>query len=297
VSRRAVLAGVLLAGLVGLVPGVWAQDTSNLVTETVFVPPVSFVGDLVEARLTLLLPEGKALLPPLSLPTQSWVLFRDVQVRHDPPFERVTIKYIPFAPGVKTLPPLVLGDITLDGVKISTNSLLGKEAPSELHPPREQLLLPHTELFVFLAFLLLIVLPLAVWRFFRPAVELFEAFVRRKDRHRAWRQLTRDLKKLQSRALAISGPEFYTEFSRLVRAYLGGRFARDFHTLTAYEVRSLLQPLPPAWTAEWVRLVHRADVVRFDAQEPPEQEKLDDLESLRREAGRLEGKEAPRVDL
>lgn len=289
------LLGVLLS--VGMPWTAGAQDSSNLVTETLFVPPVSFVGDLVEARLTLLLPEGKALLPPLSLPSQDWVLFRDVQVRHDPPFERVTIKYIPFAPGVKTLPPLVLGDITLDGVRISTDSLLGKDAPSELMPPRDQMLLPHTELLVFLAFLLLVVLPLLTWRFYRPGTQLVRMLWKRADRRRAWRQLTRDLKKLHSRALALPGPEFYTEFSRLARTYLGARFDRDFGTLTAHEVRALLQPLPPAWTAEWVRLVHRADVVRFDAQEPPEQEKLDDLESLRREAGRLEGKEAPRVDL
>jgi len=105
------------------------------------------------------------------------------------------------------------------------------------------------------------------------------------------------VKKLQSKALALDGPAFYTEFSRLLRTYLGSRFSKDFSTLTAGEVKVLLKPLPPAWTAEWVRLVHRADVVRFDAQNPREQEKLDDLEALRREAGRLEGKEATRVDL
>jgi len=273
----------------------WADDSP--VTETVFVPPVFYVGDQVEARLTLLLPEGKALLPPLNLPAQSWVLIRDVQVRHDPPFERVTVKFVPFAPGVKTLPPLVLGDLTLDGVKISTNSLLGKEAPSELEPPRDQLLLLHTELFVFFAFLLVIVLPLVAWRFFRPVVHLVRAFWKRSDRHKAWRLLNKDLKRLHSKALSLSGPEFYTQFSQLVRSYLGDRFDRDFRTLTASEVQVLLAPLPPAWTSEWVRLVHRADVVRFDAQEPPEREKLDDLDTLRRQAGYLEGKEAPHVDL
>ncbi len=286
-----VLAAALLLG------GTTSAQDNSLVTESVFVPPVYFVGDLVEVRLTLLLPEGKAILPPLSLPSQSWVLIRDVQVRHDPPFERVTVKFVPFAPGGRTLPPLVLGDITLEGVRISTNSLLGKSTPTELAPPREQLLLPHTELLLFLAFLLLIVLPLGVWRFFRPAAVLVQNFWKRSDRHRAWRLLNKDLKKLQSRALALRGPEFYTQFSQLVRLYLGARFDRDFQTLTADEVRTILQPLPAAWTAEWVRLIHRADVVRFDAQEPPEQEKLDDLESLRRESGRLEGKEAIRVDL
>jgi len=268
-----------------------------MVAETVFVPPTSFVGDLVEVRLTLLLPEGKALLPPLSLPTQDWILIRDVQVRHDPPFERVTIKFVPFAPGAKVLPPLVLGDITLDGVKISTGSLLGKESPSELLPPRDQMLLPHTELFVFLAFLVVIVLPLAAWRFLGPLVHLLRQAWKRTDRRRAWRQLSKELRKLQGRVLALKGPEFYTQFTHLARTYLGTRFDRDFGTLTADEVRLLLAPLPPAWTAEWVRLIHRADLVRFDGQDPPEADKLADLEALRREAGRLEGKEASRVDL
>jgi hypothetical protein len=277
--------------------GLWGQDIASPITETVFVPPMFYVGDQVEVRLTLLLPEGKALMPPLSLPAQSWVLIRDVQVRHDPPFERVTVKFVPFAPGVKTLPPLVLGDLTLSGVRISTNSLLGKDAPAELQPPRDQLLLPHTELFVFLSFLLVIVLPLAVWRFLRPVVSAVRRLWKRSDRHRAWRALLKDLKRLQSTAMASGGPEFYTELSRLARLYLGGRFDRDFGTLTAAEVRVLLQPLPPSWTAEWVRLIHRADVVRFDAQQPPVGERLDDLDTLRREAGRLEGKEAPHVDL
>ncbi len=82
--------------------------------------------------------------------------------------------------------------------------------------------------------------------------------------------------------MALPGPEYYTEFSRLVRSYLGNRFDLDFGTVTAAEARGLLQPLPPAWSAEWVRLIHRADVVRFDAQDPPVGERLDDLETLRR---------------
>jgi len=283
--------------LVGAQLGLWADETPSPVTETVFVPPVFYVGDQVEVRLTLLLPEGKSLLPPLSLPSQDWVLIRDVQVRHDPPFERVTVKFVPFAPGVKTLPPLVLGDLTLDGVRITTNSLLGKEAPPELQPPREQLLLPHTELVVFLSFLVVIVLPLVSWRFFRPLAGLVRAFWRRSDRRRAWRQLGKEIKKLQSQAMAASGPEFYTEFSQLVRAYLKGRFDRDFDTMTAQEVLGILRPLPPAWAGEWARMIHRSDVVRFDAQEPPVQERLDDLDSLRREVGHLEGKDSPHVDL
>ena len=286
-----------LALLAVLSTAAMAEESSNNVTATVFVPPVYYVGDLVEARLTLLLPEGKTMLPPLSLPNQPWILVRDVQIRHDPPFERVTVKFVSFAPGAKVLPPLVLGDVTLDGIRISTNSLLGKDSSSELQPPRDQMLIAHTELFVFLAFLLVIVLPLVTWRFLSPALLFFRRLQRRTDRHRAWRQLQKDLKKLQSKVLALSGPEFYTAFNQLVRTYLGGRFDRDFLTLTAGEVKTLLSPLPQAWRSEWVRLIHRSDVVRFDAQEPPEREKLDDLDVLRREAGHLESKEAHLVNL
>ncbi len=275
----------------------WADDASTSITDTVFVPPTSYVGDLVEVRLTLLLPEGKTLLPPLSLPNQPWVLVRDVQIRHEPPFERVIVKYVPFAPGIKVLPPLVLGDVTLDGIRISTNSLLGKEAPTELQPPRDQLLVSHTELFVFLTFLVLIVLPLAAWRLAGPLGHFFQGLRRSGDRHQASRQLHRELKKLQAKVMALSGPEFYQQFSHLVRTYLGNRFQRDFQTLTASEVRELLAPLPVAWTEEWVRLIHRADVVRFAAEEPPQREKLDDLDLLRREAAHLDSKEAPVVDL
>lgn len=288
-SLAAVL--LLLGGLAS------AEDSGSLVTATVFVPPVSFVGDQVEARLTLLLPEGKSLLPPLSLPSQPWVLIRDVQVRHDPPFERVTVKYVPFAPGNRVLPPLVLGDITLENVHISTNSLLGKDVPPELLPPREQLLLPHTEILVFLLLGALVLVPLLVWRLVAPLRRLSAAWQQRLSRRRSWRHLLKEVRRLQGRALAVSGPEFYTELTHLVRLYLGARFGRDVQALTSQELRDLLGPLPPAWAAEWVRLIQRADRVRFDAQDPPGQERLEDLAALSREAAHLEGREVPSAHL
>lgn len=274
----------------------WSQADTSLVTGAVFVPPVYYVGDLVELRLSLLLPEGKSLLPPLGLPTAPWVLIRDVQVRHEPPFERVTIKFVPFAPGTKALPPLVLGDITLDGIKVSTNSLLGKDSP-ELTPPRDQMLLPHTELFLLFCLVLLLVLPWAVWRLVKPAARWTAAVRKRSARRRAWRRWTKDIRKLRAAALALDGPEFYTQLSYLARSYLGSRFDHDFGTLTAVEAQDVLLPLPPAWRSEWVRLLRRSDIVRFDAQNPSDAEKLDDLDALKREAGRLEGKEAVLADV
>ncbi len=287
---------VLALSLVLAAAPAWPQAADSLVTGAVFVPPVYFVGDLVELRLSLLLPEGKAILPPLSLPTAPWVLIRDVQVRHEPPFERVTIKFVPFAPGIKTLPPLVLGDITLDGVKVSTNSLLGKDPP-ELTPPRDQLLLPHTEIFLLFCLIVLLVLPWMIWRLVKPAAKWTSALRKRGARRRTWRRWIKDIRHLRAAALSLGGPEFYTQLSQLARVYLGARFDQDFGTLTPVEAQDVLQPLPPAWRAEWVRLLRRSDVIRFDAQNPSDAEKLDDLDALRREAGRLEGKEAVVADI
>ncbi len=286
--------GVVLA--LSLAAPVWSQTDTSLVTGAVFVPPVYYVGDLVELRLSLLLPEGKSMLPPLSLPTASWVLIRDVQVRHEPPFERVTIKFVPFAPGTKTLPPLVLGDVTLDGVKVSTDSLLGKDPP-ELTPPRDQMLLPHTELFVLFCLIVLLVLPWAIWRLIKPTARWTAALRKRSAHRRAWRRWIKEVRRLRASAMGLEGPEYYTQLSQLARGYLGSRFDQDFGTLTAAEAQDVLQPLPPAWRSEWVRLLRRSDVVRFDARNPTDAEKLEDIDALRREAGRLEGKEAVVADV
>ncbi|MEI8095592.1 MAG: hypothetical protein WCG80_15385 [Spirochaetales bacterium] len=292
------LAGLILAGLLGA--GSAAQQKDITITETVLVPPVFSVGDPVEMRVTLVLPEGVELRPIQTLPTQSWLVFQDVKIRPDPPFQHVTIKFVSFAPGEKLLPALELGDVKLDSLQITTASVLAKESSATaagLSPPRDQLPLPHTEIILLTLFLILVVLPVLIWRFLQPALALLALLWKHLDRHRPYHRLLRESRKLQAKVSGTSGPEFYTQFLLLARAYLSGRFDRDFSSYTATEFASVLGSASPTAALNWTRMLHKADVVRFDSRNPDDVERLDDLELLRNEARLLEGREGPHVDV
>ena len=267
-------------------------DTNATITETLLVPPVFTVGDAVEMRVTLVLPEGLELRPIQNLPAQTWVVLHDVKIRQDPPFQHVTIKFTSFAPGEKVLPALKLGDVTLDNLHIVTASVLSATAdtPTGLDPPRDQLPLPQTEIFLLLFFLVIIVLPLLAWKFLRPVFAVARKLWRHLERHRPYHRLVRESRKLQAKLSGLPGPEFYTQLLVLARHYLAARFHRDFSSFTAQEVEALLSPWSSESAQGWDRLFHKADVVRFDSREPGDAERLEDLEALRSEALALEEK-------
>jgi hypothetical protein len=298
--RALLLATAVALATVGVISG---QDREPSITEAVVIPPVFTVGDAVEMRVTLVLPEGKELRPIEALPVQAWLVFQDVKIRHDPPFEHVTIKFVPFAPGEKVLPPLTLGDVILDSLRITTVSVLEPESSSSmavatgLQPPRDQLPLPHTELILLLAFVLVVILPLAVWRFLGPVVTLVAALLKHLERHRPYHRLVKDSRKLEAKISGLSGPEFYTQLLLLARNYLSRRFGRDVSSYTALEVQQMLGPLAPGTSGGWEQLFHKADVVRFDSRNPDDVERAYDLDTLRAQAHALETWEAPRVDL
>jgi len=285
-----------LALAAGMLLPAAAQQTATI-TDMVLVPPVFTVGDPVEMRVTVVVPEGKELRPIQNLPTQDWLVFRDVQIRNDPPFYYVTIKFVPFAPGDKLLPPLAMGDVTLDTLRILTTSVLEKTGVATLAPPRDQLALPHTELTLFVLFLLLIVLPVLSWRFAQPALVLARGALKLLVRRRPYHRLLRDLRKMQARLAGLGGPEFYTQLLVLLRTYLSSHFGRDFSSLTAAEVGQVLEPLAPGSSASWARLIHKADVVRFDSREPADADRQEDLEAVKHAAKDLEDREARLVDL
>src|SRR4029079_9125580 len=99
--------------------------------------------------------------------------------------------------------------------------------------PRDQLALPHTEIILLVLFLLVVVLPAAAWRFFRPVAAFLVSVWKHVDRHRPYRRLIKEIRKLHLRVSGIGGPEYYTQLLHLLRTYLSARFERDFSSLTA----------------------------------------------------------------
>lgn len=267
------------------------------VVESSFLPSVYYVGDLVELRLTLKPKDGVHIVKSRDIPNQNWVLIKDIDVKNDGPLTLVTIRFISFYPGTKTLPPIPLGDVMLNDVKIFTASTIDANGAPDASPVRDQLPLPQTELFIVLLLLLVFVCPVLVWKLWKPVHGRWQKIQRRYERRRPWNRLQKEIRRLGQRASGCSGPDFYTQMAQILKSYLSGRFRVPLEALTAWELEKLLAPLPPAWASQWVQLLRRADVIRFDGQDPSVPERLADLDALKKAAGYLESREALHVDL
>lgn len=267
------------------------------ILETTFIPPVYYVGDQVELRLTLKPKEGIQIVKSRDIPSQNWVLIKDIDVKNDGAVCQVAVRFVSFYPGTKTLPPIPLGDVVLSDLKIFTSSTIDAGAVPDAAPVRDQLPLPQTEFFIGLVILLVLVLPLVLWKLWKPARDRLVLVRRRWERRLPWRRLQKELKRLTAKAGALGGPDFYTQLAQTLKTYLSGRFKVALEALTASELEKRLAPLPPVWASAWTQLLRRADIIRFDGREPALAERLEDLESLRKAAVYLESREAARVDL
>jgi hypothetical protein len=294
------LLGTLLTGsLLALNPGETggAPTGKFSIVQSVFVPPVATVGEPVELHLTLLPQKGVQIVKSQDAANEPWVKIQNVEVVHTPPYVQVLVRFISFAPGNKTLPPIPLGDIVLKGLSLQTASVLDPQNLPHLAPPRGPLALPQTELFLFLAVIALLLLPFAIWYLSVLARTFMKNLRKARSRRRPYRILLKQTRAMIQKSGEMKGPAFYSEFSALLRTYLTGRLGADFIAATPPEFPFLLRSLPGAWSAEWVRLIRRADNVRFDQQEPPLAERLEDLQALKTQAGYLESGEGLHVDL
>ncbi len=274
-----------------------AGSDKYAIADEVFVPPQYTVGDHVELRLSLLPKTGVQIIASRELPSQPWLKILGVNAHPEGALVRVTVKFIPFAPGSKTLPPLPLGDVVLSGIRIHTASVLNPQNPGDLAPPQPPLALPQTDLYLELGLFLVLVLPFVVWKLFRPISSLCGGLKTRTSRKKPFHRLEKGLKKLSLKAGQLPGPEFYTEFSLLVRRYLTDRLKKPMMAATPLDLSEMLRLLPSAWSAEWIRLVHRADVVRFDSRQPALAERYEDIAAVKAQVALLESGEGWNVDL
>ncbi|NNM67518.1 MAG: hypothetical protein HKM06_05880 [Spirochaetales bacterium] len=291
------LAGPLLAFNLGETGTADSPKGKFSIVQAVSVPPVATVGEPVELHLTLLPQKGIQIVKSQDAANEPWVKIQNVEVVHTPPYVQVLVRYVSFAPGNKTLPPIPLGDIVLKGLSIQTASVLNPQNLPHLAPPRSPLALPQTGLFLFLTLAALLVLPFLIWYLSVFATSLMKRLKKARARKKPYRILLKQTRALSQNAAGMRGPEFYSDFSILLRTYLTGRFGLDFIAATAPEFSFLLRSLPGNWSADWVRLIRRADNVRFDQQEPPLAERLEDLQALKTQAGYLESGEGLHVDL
>ena len=106
-----------------------------------FLPPDYYVGDTVELQFTLRSGGSPNLRVPDLLPDPGWVKLLSLNVEKQGEDHRLTIRFIPYYPGTRSLPSLDLGDLTLRDIKIYTSSVMAADSDRELAGIRENLLI------------------------------------------------------------------------------------------------------------------------------------------------------------
>ncbi len=273
-----------------------AAQAGYSVQDWVFLPPRFYVGDRVELRLRLLVEKEMAVGEAQELPAAPWLEVREVQVqdRRQPgrPGE-VTVRlfFTPYRPGTMTLPPIVLGELALQGLKINTYSALEAEEDPQLRGLRGQLLLPYTALRLAGIALAALGLPLAAaalgWWLLRLLARAGKARRRRLPALRARRALGR-LERLLADPDASS---FYFQLSRLLKGYLSGRLEVPALSFTTAELSGRLQgsPLPEPVRSRLLELLQEADLVKFAGRACGRQERLASLGAAREVVDHIEG--------
>lgn len=290
-----ILAGLLLGG------GMLMAQEKYSIAESYFTPLTYYVGDEVELHLVILPAGPLTVVKSKDFPSQPWVEIKNVDIVFDQPYYQITIRFVSYAPGTRTLPKLVLGDLSLDNLRIFTTSLLGPEGGDSLAPPREQLLVPQTELVLFLLLVLVIALPLGLWRL---------VWWLRGNMGRVWqglsegsplRNLQRAVRRLGTKAFGLPADEFYTQLTKALRIFLDRHYqtgGETYQAMTTPELAvALAEKLREDDALKLQNLFKRADAVVFGGLELSDAQRLDDLETVRQFAQTFQQKEAGDVDV
>ena len=244
-------------------PSVWGQETFS-VLQTIFLPPIHYVGDVVEARVRVLPPESVIPAEPAELPDSKWITYHGARVVPIGEEYDLRLTFTSFHPGTTTLPSVTFGELTLDGVKTHTNSIV-KDRAAEFEPIRDQVLLPGTRLLASLVIGAVLVGPLLLI----GLIVLIRGGYRKMAQHRRamrpLRRLTRRIAELRSGEGRVDNREIYTQLVAAFKAYLTARIGTDFSSATCREMGDELRSRFPGVhdAHDLTELVIRFDDVRF----------------------------------
>ncbi len=280
--------GVLLAFIPPLllfsaalgVQGLYAVENAR-VEDTVFLPQEFYVGDRVELRISFVPDGGMMVRPPAELPILSWMDLHEATVTREDTVWEARILFTSYAPGTRSLPPIEMGDVRFDTLKIHTRSILSEEE-HEFYGLKNQLLIPGTRFsIIFMVFLL----------FFGPIIVLnsagrirygFRSLVAAQLGRRPYRRIQRNLKELAERQAQMSSRRFYIVLDEEFRHYLSDRTSSDFLSITSSEFKaSLLAVLSESSrdrVPEVEELLRRSDLIKFGGENSNKNRREGDIE-------------------
>lgn len=268
-----------LIGLIYLAGQVSAQasEISYTLSDAVRLPAESFVGDPVELRYTIRSayrpPEPFAEVQPFgdaqssTVADPQWGTVESLRMNpHSDGFE-LRLVVIPYEAGTLTLPPIVIGEIRLEGLSLVVSSVLGND--ESLRPVHGPQYLPRTRSLVVVFFLALILVPVAAIYLLGPGRRHI-AMLRSAFHSRApHRQLVRRLDELHGSLEDLSGKEFYIELVLSLQLFMGARLGTSCISQTSTELTGQLSDLArssgstPDATIPLVEVFGIADAVKF----------------------------------
>lgn len=289
-SGNSIRPGVLLGCLFLLLPtATWSQEPYTIEALR-FLPPEFYVGQPVELRITLKVPESVPVAAPETLPEAEWITLRDLEVLRKGDITDIRILFISFQPGLKNLFPLDLEGISLEPIKVHTLSVLDAESP-DFQDPAGPRLLPGTLFLLGTTLALLLTVPVAVITLIPGIKQRITALLLRRRRKKPYERLKKALNRLSGAEEPTQLDEFYSLLLREFRGYLAFRGGKEFLSATAGEVEGCFQRLMPdfVYANELIGMFRRGDEVRFGGASVEREVCRGDLALVQSSADCLEG--------
>jgi len=275
------------AGSLSAQEGTDAQQ-SYTVRDAVFLPQVFYVGDRVELRLRLRLGPGITLQQNSTPPRVEWGTVHGVTAVQQGQDAELRVEFTAFRQGTLALPPLDLGQITIQGLDVFVASILSDNP--ELSPLRDQAILPSTDLLIAGTVAALVLAPL-VWLFFaRFGKKRVQRLVERYRANQPARRLNRSLRQLDSEVQALKGREFYIALLEDLRAYVSQKLGVDCMSATTHELRGYLDQLieDSRDREELVALFHYGDLVKFAQRRSPVKKRRKHIQDVQEVIAKIE---------
>lgn len=284
------------------VPGLQGAEGAR-VEDTVFLPQVFYVGDTVELRVTFIPEGGAQVRPPEELPVFTWIDFHEVSVVREGTGWEARIRFTPYVPGTRTLPPVVMGDVVLDTLKIHTRAILNEE-DYEFFGIKNQESIPGTNLAIALLVVVLFFGPVFLLTFTGKIKHGLSSFLVAHRGKKPYKRVYRALKELRDTQDQMSSRKFYIVLDEEFRRYLSDRTDSDFRSITSSEFAVLFSRTLTETGGEEEsnnkkaeaigELMKRCDLVKFGGENSEKRRREADLKLVTEVVRSVEGYEEER---
>lgn len=263
-----------------------------VVVKSVFSPKEFYVGDMVTVLIHVETPFEGVIDSPIAITSGEWIDIKSINVvERGPEVTIIRLAFTPFAPGLRIIPDIRLGDHVLSEYKIQTLSILGDQFTS-LQPLAPQMVPPGTELFVVFILVALIFGPIILFLLIRAVFRSIKLAIKKYKREKPFRNYYKILKQLRSEIEDSSVRQFYVVITEHLRIYLSKRFSKEFYSATTMEMGQLLRVImDDDSTEELLSICRFADLVKFSHTNASTLHREKDLRTIAEILHQLEGKE------